>query len=132
MYCSKLFVRGNSFGKANGSGLGLWHARETVRAWGGEIEIRSEEGKGTEVDVVLPKALPPSHLISILAIACHSTILVLDDDPNVHEMWEGIVQGSFCGERTSRAPALSQSGRASILEKTAGPARGRLFALVRL
>jgi signal transduction histidine kinase len=40
----ELMVRGATFGKEGGSGLGLVHARETVESWGGSIEIKSEEG----------------------------------------------------------------------------------------
>jgi two-component system, sporulation sensor kinase E len=41
--------------KASGSGLGLLIVRRIVREHGGEIEIESEEGKGTRVIIYLPR-----------------------------------------------------------------------------
>ncbi len=43
-----------------GLGLGLFSAREIVRAHGGEIEICSSESDGTTVEVVLPRRRPVS------------------------------------------------------------------------
>ncbi|MGH3072435.1 MAG: ATP-binding protein [Gaiellaceae bacterium] len=46
------FYRGN--GTSSGFGLGLAIAAQSVRAIGGTIEIRSNEGSGTTVELVLP------------------------------------------------------------------------------
>jgi len=40
--------------KAKGLGLGLYSAREVVRAHGGEIEVESEAGRGTTFTIRLP------------------------------------------------------------------------------
>jgi signal transduction histidine kinase len=47
--------------KSNGSGLGLTICRSIVWEAGGTINIRSELGKGTQVDVTVPPA-PIPHL----------------------------------------------------------------------
>ena len=39
--------------RTTGSGLGLAVSRRMIEAWGGEIAITSEEGKGTRVLIVL-------------------------------------------------------------------------------
>ena len=46
---------GFSFGKANGNGLGFSAARNWARSLGGDIEIRSLEGTGTEVRLSIPR-----------------------------------------------------------------------------
>ena len=44
--------------RTTGSGLGLAVSRRLIEAWGGEIGITSEEGKGTRVLIVLQRAEP--------------------------------------------------------------------------
>ncbi len=50
----RLFERGVTHGKAMGSGLGLWYAKESVRAWNADIAVESEPGKGTSVTLSFP------------------------------------------------------------------------------
>src|SRR5438105_4614603 len=44
--------------RTTGSGLGLAVTRRLIEAWGGEIAITSEEGKGTRVLILLPRSEP--------------------------------------------------------------------------
>lgn len=46
---------GFSFGKNNGNGVGLSSARRWARDRGGDVDIRSLEGTGTEVRLTLPR-----------------------------------------------------------------------------
>jgi len=50
----RLGRRGETYGKAGGSGLGLHHAREAAESWNGSLTISSHPGKGTEVLLLLP------------------------------------------------------------------------------
>ncbi|MBI3471043.1 MAG: PAS domain-containing sensor histidine kinase, partial [Candidatus Solibacter usitatus] len=43
-----------SAGRMASGNWSLFHARQVVREQGGEIQIQSEQGKGTTVSVVLP------------------------------------------------------------------------------
>lgn len=75
---AKLGRKGETYGKAGGNGLGLYHARTTLEGWGGNFKIESEQGKGTLVSIVLPRAAAPAGRMAIL----------LDDDMLVHMNWK--------------------------------------------
>jgi signal transduction histidine kinase len=40
---------------SSGTGMGLFLSHQVVKAHGGSIDVRTEEGKGTEFTVRLPK-----------------------------------------------------------------------------
>jgi hypothetical protein len=78
---------GATFGKEKGSGLGLYHAKRAVESWGGQMQIDSEMGKGTQVTVCLPKALPPDWFVSEIEITEETCLVILDDDNSIHQVW---------------------------------------------
>lgn len=86
---ARLGQRGETYGKPGGSGLGLYHAKTTAEAWGGTLEIASEVGKGTAVVVRLPAARSPAWFVSQLELAPNRPVIVLDDDPTIHQIWQG-------------------------------------------
>ncbi|MBI4655961.1 MAG: hypothetical protein HY746_04335 [Elusimicrobia bacterium] len=86
---AKLGTRGETHGKAGGSGLGLFHARTTAERWGGSLEIKSELSKGTSVTVKLPAAEPPAWFVSNLELPSGKVVVVLDDDETIHQVWQG-------------------------------------------
>jgi len=49
-----LTQKGFSYGKQEGSGLGLFDANEKITQWGGQMRISSERGKGSQVCITLP------------------------------------------------------------------------------
>lgn len=85
---NKLGVLGNSFGKIGGTGVGLHHAINSIKEWGGRFEIKSEENKGTIVQVYLLKSVPPSWFVSEIAINNKQIIAIIDDDESIHIAWE--------------------------------------------
>ena len=85
----RLGRKGETHGKAGGSGLGLYHAKTCVEVWGGSLGIKSEPGQGTTVAIRLPQARPPAWFVSELEIKPGSTVVVFDDDPSIHQVWQG-------------------------------------------
>lgn len=85
---SQLGIKGNTFGKDFGTGLGLYHARRKVAEWKGELVIESQTGVGTKVTISLPKADAPDWFLSRLVIPQCGLISVLDDDESIHRIWE--------------------------------------------
>lgn len=85
---AKLGQKGETHGKAGGSGLGLFHARSTAESWGGSLVITSELGKGTAVTIDLPKAEAPAGFVPALILTSGHPVVVLDDDMSIHQVWQ--------------------------------------------
>jgi signal transduction histidine kinase len=77
---SKLGRRGETHGKASGTGLGLFHARTKVESWGGTLELSSELGKGTTAALALPLADDPART--------RLDAVLIDDDPLSRATWK--------------------------------------------
>jgi hypothetical protein len=86
---SRLGQRGETHGKAGGSGLGLYHAKITAESWGGSLAITSDLGKGTTITIELPKAEAPAYFAGEIKLFPGRPAVVLDDDPGIHELWRG-------------------------------------------
>lgn len=86
---AKLGRKGETHGKTGGSGLGLFHARTTTESWGGILAITSTPGKGTTITIKLPAAQPPAGFVAALVLSPGRPVVVLDDDPGIHQVWQG-------------------------------------------
>ncbi len=77
-----------------GTGLGLVISRHFARMMGGDITVASEPGAGTTFTVRLPRVVRlspvPSAAADVMAEPAGTgeagTVLVIDDDPNVHDI----------------------------------------------
>ncbi|MDD4975361.1 MAG: sensor histidine kinase [Bacteriovorax sp.] len=83
-----LMKRGNTYGKSNGSGLGLFHAKSVIEELGGHISIESTNGIGTTIKLLIPFCDPPDWFVPNLKIDFDSIICVLDDDASIHQIWK--------------------------------------------
>ena len=79
-----------SFGKEastqSGSGIGIMHAAESIRSWGGQIEFIPIE-KGTTVKMVIPTTDIPAWFAGSIQLNETTQIVVCDDDSSVAEVW---------------------------------------------
>jgi two-component system cell cycle sensor histidine kinase/response regulator CckA len=78
---------------ARGSGLGLPVVYGIVKQSGGQIRIQSELGKGTRVEVLLARALPPAAAepIAVGGVA-NATVLVVEDEDVVRKVVARILE----------------------------------------
>jgi len=75
-------------GKPDGHGIGLEQVRDTLKENAGEIEIESEGGKGTKITLTFPIIATPEWLAKEISLSREDTIVILDDDPSIHNAWE--------------------------------------------
>lgn len=66
--------------KAKGKGCGLAHAQETIKSWGGEIALRSELDRYTEVTITLP----------LMITKAIKEIVLIDDESLNLKYWKGM------------------------------------------
>ncbi len=85
--------------KYGGSGLGLAISKHFCRMLGGDISVQSEQGKGSVFTVLLP--LQTKGATSEVAATAYpeispnaKTILVIDDDPTVHDLMQRLLSAS--------------------------------------
>jgi len=92
---AKLGEKGISHGKegtSSGSGLGIYHAKNTIESFNGKFEVLSRVGMGTTITMSFPKAAAPSWFVEKLVLPSGSQIISLDDDLSIHQIWKGRLQ----------------------------------------
>ena len=89
---SQLGVRGKTFNKPGGTGLGLAHAKHTMEGLGGFMLIDSCENRGTTISLNLKKENAPNWFVPKLEINQDTRIIVFDDDQTIHQIWKGRIE----------------------------------------
>ena len=84
----RLMARGESHSKKDGNGLGLYHAKIITEGCGATIDLTSTEGEGTQVRLIFPRVHAPGWFVRRVEIETDSTVVVLDDDPSIHRIWD--------------------------------------------
>jgi signal transduction histidine kinase len=107
---ARLCRRGETHGKAKGSGLGLHHAKTCAQSWGGSLEIDSEPGAGTCVTVRLPKAAE---------LKTGPDVVLLDDEPLVRMNWEVAAESKGLSFAAYKQPAEFLAAAAHLPKETA-------------
>lgn len=93
---ARLGRKGETHGKAGGTGLGLYHARSSAEAWGGALRIESSPGSGTRVMIELPAAAAP---------AAPKKAVLIDDDALVRINWKASARLKGVDLRVFESPA---------------------------
>ena len=84
----QLLEHGGSFGKNNGSGLGLLHAKESCKKWKGAISILKTGMTGTTVRLQIPSVDPPVWFCERIELGGIEHVIVVDDDSTAHKIWD--------------------------------------------
>lgn len=98
---NKLGQMGVSHGKEgtqSGSGLGIYHARKTVEALGGQMIIESTEGHGTVIRLSFPLSEAPIWFAQKIDFTGKKYLVSLDDDISIHQIWLGRLQSLNPGD----------------------------------
>jgi signal transduction histidine kinase len=83
----EVFLKGVTYGKPNGSGIGLYHARKCVEKWGGSISILPSGRSGTQMELRLLKMNAPRWFTNQVEIRPGMEVVILEDDPGTHMNW---------------------------------------------
>lgn len=112
---ASLFKRGFTT-KKEGSGLGLYHARETILQSGGSIDLESYPNKGVTITIKLPSQNPPAWFATQLKISNHSTVICVDDSVSIWNAWQerlksvkGNVDLTYCSDKISLLRELGKT-----------------------
>lgn len=74
--------------KKAGHGVGMTQIIGEVGVYGGKMEVISKEGVGTEIVLSFPRCAAPDWFTDNITIKKGSTVLILDDDENIFEVWK--------------------------------------------
>lgn len=74
-------------GKISGHGLGLYHAKETIAAFLGVMEIESDLGSGTTFRIYIPRAVPPQWFTAEILLTDNKSVFILDDEKSMLDSW---------------------------------------------
>lgn len=96
----KLGKMGETHGKSDGHGLGLYHAKTTIASWNGTLTIQSKIGVGTTVSIFLQKSQLPAWFLSKIALADEQVVVIIDDDESIHSLWKNRFKHLMNGQVT--------------------------------
>lgn len=84
-YLTSPFIEGYTE-KPSGNGLGLNKIKSKLESLGGALEI--DNSSGAVVKLLIKTAAAPLHALSEMKLTDIEKIIILDDDVNIHNIWE--------------------------------------------
>lgn len=101
--------RGRTIGKKEGQGLGLFHAYEVINGYHGQVELSNNSRGGATVIIKLPIAESPKWFRSEIKLVGFGTVLVIDDDRSIHDLWRKIISARQPGLQIKDAYNLADA-----------------------
>ena len=118
---NSLFSRGFTT-KKTGSGLGLFHAKETLMQLGGDIDITSEVGKGATVFLKIPVCESPDWFVDALNVPDNSMVVCVDDSVSIWNAWQerfkefqNNIQLNYCANKEELLLTLAKQTEKSYI-----------------
>lgn len=74
--------------KSHGHGIGLTHAKETLKKSQADFMIESQLNRGTTITLKFPLQNMAKYITSEIQIQPNSIVVILDDDPSIHGAWD--------------------------------------------
>lgn len=74
-------------GISSGNGIGIFESIKAMEKMSGNLTISSQEGVGTDIYLTFPRAKTPSWFVDRITIGSETTIVSLDDDLSIHQIW---------------------------------------------
>lgn len=87
--------KGGSF-TPHGHGLGLSYIKTVCNDHGGSLSIESQWLEGTTASLQFPRPLTPSWLANEVLLPRDAKVVVIDDDPTIHDLWQRKLKGFDC------------------------------------
>ena len=84
----RVMEQGFSYQKPLGAGVGLSFAKHSIEKFGGSLIISSIPKLGTKITIKLLRCEAPIYFCEKILIQGKSHIVILDDDPTIHETWK--------------------------------------------
>lgn len=75
-------------GKIAGHGIGYSQIRNMLEQNNGTLDIQSDLAGGTKVTLTFPKITAPCWIADKIELKHDDLIVILDDDPSIHDAWE--------------------------------------------
>jgi anti-sigma regulatory factor (Ser/Thr protein kinase)/CheY-like chemotaxis protein len=92
-------TKGATFGKINGSGLGIYYTQLGLSMVGGNFTIKSVEGNGTTIKLEIPFHKTRALSNDRIQIEEGSSLLILDDDSLIRAAWAQILSKKNINEK---------------------------------
>lgn len=85
---NKVFEKNFTYGKKDGSGLGLYYAKKLVESHLGNIEITSEVNIGTTLSMIIPRVETPSWHVNTISLLNVESVILCDDQQAMIDAWK--------------------------------------------